>query len=753
VWRWKETYHARITDQLHVMGVSLDWERERFTMDEGLSRAVRTVFVKLFKDGLMYRANRLVNWSPGIHTVLSDLEVEYQELKGSLWHIAYPVTGSDERLVVATTRPETMLGDTAVAVHPDDPRYQHLIGKTIDLPLTGRKIPIIADAVLVDMAFGSGAVKVTPAHDFNDFETGKRHGLEMISILDKDARVNANALEAAGLLVKIEPHTLNLGHCQRTGVVVEPMLSTQWYVRAKPLADKCIEAVDAGKTTFTSDEWKKVFYQWMTNIKDWCVSRQLWWGHQIPAWFCGSCEHINVCETTPTQCEHCGSTDLKQDEDVLDTWFSSGLWPFSTLGWPDKTPALETFYPNAVMETGFDILFFWVARMMMLGIYCMGEVPFRTVYMHPMVRDAQGQKMSKTRNNVIDPLDLTRIHGADALRFTLAALVTQGHDLNFSPSRLEGYRAFCNKIWNATRFVFMQLEEGETVELLTSPTEAERAALSVADRWILHTLEDAVAKTTASLDRFDFQSAANGIYQFFWSNYCDWYIELAKPTLREAGPAAAMTKRVLFTALDQALRLLHPFMPYLTEELWTRLPVARDVASITIAAWPTATGVFADAPAATLLEQQIAVIAAVRTVRGENRISPKTPLSILVSAPDAETAKLVEAARGELALLAQVGELQVAVDAPRPKRSAVAIAKACQVFVALEGVIDLNEEIARLEKAIAKLDKDIEKLAKKLEDERFVANAPEEVVIEQRQRLAETRATRTSFADNIEQLR
>jgi len=779
VWRWKDKYHARISEQLRVMGVSIDWERERFTMDPGLSRAVRHTFVKLHKDGLIYRANRLVNWSPGIQTGLSDLEVEHRQVKGSLWHIAYPVTGSDEKLVVATTRPETMLGDTAVAVHPDDPRYQHLIGKTVELPLTGRQIPIIGDAILVDRTFGSGAVKVTPAHDFNDFETGKRHHLPSLAVLDKHAKLNENApeayrgldrfearkrivadLEALGLMVKIEDHLLNLGYCQRTQVVVEPMLSPQWYVVAKPLADKAIEAVESGRTTFTSEEWKKTFFHWMTHIKDWCISRQLWWGHQIPAWFCDTCNHITVSQSDPERCERCGSTLIHQDEDVLDTWFSSGLWPFSTLGWPDETAALKTFYPNAVMETGFDILFFWVARMMMLGIYCMGDVPFRTVYMHPMVRDERGQKMSKTRNNVIDPLDLTKDVGADALRFTLAALTTQGHDLNFSPARLEGYRAFGNKIWNATRFVFMQLEEGQIVEPLN---EDDRKVLSVADRWVLHALERTIGEVTACLDRFDFAAAANGIYQFFWSYLCDWYIELSKPALREPGPAADLTKKVLIHTLDQALRLLHPFMPYLTEELWTRLPMRHSFVagthdsgfageSICIASWPTASGLYQDHAAAALLDQQISVIVAVRTVRGENRIAPKVALPIIVSAPDAATAALVEAARGGLALLANVQQLTTGVALERPPKSAVAMAGACTVFVPLEGLIDVGEETSRLDKAIGKLDKDIEKFATKLANERFVSNAPAEVVQELKDRLAEARGARAAYADNLAQL-
>ena len=792
VWRWKAKYHARICEQTRALGASVDWKRERFTMDDGLSDAVRTVFVKLYQDGLIYRDSRLVNWSPGIHTVLSDLEVEYQQKKGSLWHIAYPVTGSDERLVVATTRPETMLGDTAVAVHPDDPRYQHLIGKTIDLPLTDRKIPIIADPVLVDMAFGSGAVKVTPAHDFNDFETGKRHGLAMISILDKDAKLNENApetyrgldrfearkrivadLEAAGLLVKVEDHQLNLGHCQRTGVVVEPMLSTQWYVRTRPLADKCIEAVKTGRTTFTSEEWTKVFFHWMENIKDWCISRQLWWGHQIPAWYCGACQHINVATTAPTACEKCGSSALTRDEDVLDTWFSSGLWPFSTLGWPEQTPALKTFYPNSVMETGFDIIFFWVARMMMMGLYCMGDVPFRTVFLHPMVRDEKGQKMSKTKNNVIDPLDLTKTVGADALRFTLAALTTQGHDLNFSPGRLDGYRAFGNKIWNATRFIFMNLAgqlqagaEGSETENLENRDNAEQAPIAeiptigpitdedraghtAADRWILHRLQETIAEVTGALDRYEFAVAANAIYQFVWSALCDWYIELVKAPLREGGEAAGRVQRVLIHCLDQSLRLLHPFMPFLTEELWQKLPREKEVVSICVAPWPVVREDLKDASSARALEQQLAIIGAIRNIRGENRISPRIGLRVVVSAPDPEVAALVENSRQGIAFLGNVAELSVGVGLSRPKKSAIAVAGAAVVYVSLDGVIDLGEEVLRLQKAIAKLDKDIEKLAKKLGDERFMSQAPAEVVAEQRARMDEAQSTRATYLETI----
>jgi len=769
VWQWKEHYHARITTQMKVMGVSVDWDRERFTMDDGLSHAVRKVFVELYRDGLIYREQRLVNWSPGIHTVLSDLEVDHEERKGHLWHLAYPVTGSDERLVVATTRPETMLGDTAVAVHPDDPRYMHLIGQTVDLPLTGRQIPIVADGILVDPAFGTGAVKVTPAHDFNDFETGRRHGLAVIAILDADARVNDNApeayrgldryearrrvvadLDALGLLVEVRDHVLSVGLCQRTGVAVEPRLSDQWYVKVEPLAQPAIEAVEQGRTVFTSKEWEKVYFQWMRNLRDWCISRQLWWGHQIPAWFCDDCGHVTVAVEDPTGCESCASERIRQDEDVLDTWFSSALWPFSTLGWPERTKALETFYPTTVMETGFDIIFFWVARMMMMGLRFMGDVPFRVIYMHPMVRDDKGQKMSKTKENVVDPLEETERHGADALRFTLAALTTQGHDLKLSKERLAGYRAFANKIWNATRFVLMNLPDDEAIAPVTAD---DVDALSLADRWVLHKLDVTVEEVTAALEDYDFQRATTAIHGFFWGVFCDWYIELTKSTLRDGGDAATMTRRVLMTVLDEALRLLHPFMCFITEEIWTRLPLARrDAPSLCVASWPKAQEARRAPRAQALIDQVIDIIGAIRTVRGENGLSPRAELTAVIAAPDEPTAALVRDAEGYLAHLAGVGTLDVAVDRARPPKSAVAVAGACTVYVPLEGLIDLGEEVARLEKALGKLDVEVVKIEKKLSNPRFVEGAPAEVVEEQRRRLAEAEVRRATYRETIEHL-
>ena len=671
--------------------------------------------------------------------------------------------------MVATTRPETMLGDTAVAVHPDDPRYQHLIGKTVDLPLTGRQIPIIGDAILVDMTFGSGAVKVTPAHDFNDFETGQRHGLPAISVLDKQAKVSDAApeayrgldrfearkrivadLDALGLLVKTEPHLLNLGHCQRTGVVVEPMLSTQWYVKAATLAEPCIRAVETGKTKFTSVEWEKTFYHWMRNIKDWCISRQLWWGHQIPAWFCDACGHATVAFEDAHACEKCGSAAIRQDEDVLDTWFSSGLWPFSTLGWPEQTETLKTFYPNAVMETGFDILFFWVARMMMMGQYCMGDVPFRTVYLHPMVRDERGQKMSKTKNNVIDPLDLTATHGADALRFTLAALATQGHDLNFAPARLEGYRAFANKIWNATRFVFMNLEDGQT---FGPPTSADRAAMGVADRWILHTLDIAIQTTTEALARFEFQLAANTIYQFFWSGLCDWYIEFSKSALREGGAPKARAQKVLVYCLDQALRLLHPYMPYITEDLWMRLPLAeRDAPSLCVAAWPKSDPVWHDEAAATQAQIEIDMITGLRGIRGENKIAAADKPSVYIQTANPQLIAAVQAAQNNIQFMTGTTIAGLGPEIPALGPSAVASGPDYKIFLPLPEHI-VASEITRLEKAVVKLDKDIEKFQAKLANATFVANAPPEVVAEQRQRLAEAEGTRTTYVEQMARLR
>ena len=755
VWAWKKKSHARITEQHCRLGVSCDWERERFTMDDGLSAAVREVFVRLYEEGLVYRAERLVNWSPKMQTVLSDLEVETEEEDGSIWQLHYPVTGGTGRLTVATTRPETMLGDTAVAVHPDDPRYQHLIGKTVDLPLTGRKIPIIADAILVDMEFGTGCVKVTPAHDFNDFETGKRHGLPMISILDKDARVNANApeayrglerydarkavvadLDALGLLGEVKPHRLPLGRSQRTGEVVEPMLSLQWYVRAEPLAKEAIRVVEAGEIQIFPEHWTKTYYHWMYNIRDWCISRQLWWGHRIPAWYCRDCGATTVSMDDAQSCVQCRSTKLVQDEDVLDTWFSSALWPFSTLGWPQRTPALKTFYPNSVMETGHDILFFWVARMIMMGCRFMGQVPFKKVYLHAMVRDEKGDKMSKTKGNVIDPLDIVETHGADALRFTLAALTVAGRSIKLSVDRVGGYRNFANKIWNASRFALMNLEDYDAERPL------DASSLSRADRWILTRLVDTTEKVNGELEAFDFGAAASTVYHFFWNDLCDWYIELAKVGLDS--PTRHTTQHTLRRTLDGALRLLHPFMPHLTEEIWQRLPRLRGDGMSLMSAPFALTGVPRYGKESDEMSAVIAVIDGIRTIRGENSLAPRQPIGVLLSVDPGTDPAVFEAERGLIQRLGGAATLEIRVGLAPPEGSAVARAGSVEVVVPLEGLVDFGEEKRRLEKVILKLDQEIQRIGGKLANASFVERATAEVVVKEREKLGQLEAERAT---------
>ncbi|OEU77214.1 MAG: valine--tRNA ligase, partial [Desulfuromonadales bacterium C00003107] len=598
VWQWREESGGQIINQLKRLGASCDWERERFTMDEGLSKSVREVFVTLYEEGLIYRANRLINWCPRCHTALSDLEVEHEDQKGQLWHLRYPVKGSDRMLVVATTRPETMLGDTAVAVHPEDERYADLIGKSVMLPLVDREIPIIADDY-VDKEFGSGAVKITPAHDFNDFEMGKRHDLEFINIFDESGVVNANGgsyqglersaarqqvladLEAKGLLERTEEHLNAVGECYRCKTVIEPYMSLQWYVKVEPLAKEAIAAVEDGRTKIIPQQWEKTYFEWMYNIRDWCISRQIWWGHRIPAWFCAACDQITVTREDATVCSHCGGSQLRQETDVLDTWFSSALWPFSTMGWPDKTATLEKFYPTSCLVTGFDILFFWVARMMMMGLKFMDEVPFKEVYIHALVRDANGQKMSKSKGNVIDPLTVIDEYGTDAFRFTLAAFAAQGRDIKLSLERIAGYRNFVNKLWNASRFALMNLED-----FTPGAIDLNQAKLSLADQWILTRLSEVASETEQALADYKFNDAAGALYAFTWHEFCDWYIELSKEDLYGDDVARRqVAQEVLFTVLEQLLRLLHPIMPFITEEIWQVLPGERPTSSIMLAAY------------------------------------------------------------------------------------------------------------------------------------------------------------------------
>lgn len=758
VWEWKDKYHARITKQLKVLGVSLDWPRERFTMDEGLSRAVRKVFVDLYEEGLIYRSKRLVNWSPGIHTVLSDLEVDHVEQKGHLWEMAYPVTGSDERLVVATTRPETMLGDTAVAVHPEDERYKHLIGKTVDLPLTGRQIPIVADDILVDMAFGTGAVKVTPAHDFNDFEVGRRHDLEMINIFTEDAALNDNVpeayrgldryaarkkvvadLEAQGLLVGVKDHTLSVGHCQRTGVPVEPMLSDQWYVKIEPLAKPAIEAVEKGDTVFVPKEWEKTYFHWMYNIRDWCVSRQLWWGHQIPAWYCGSCEHVHVAMEAPLRCDKCGDETLSQDADVLDTWFSSGLWPFSTLGWPEETEDLETFYPTDVLVTGFDILFFWVARMVMTGIHFTGKLPFKTVHLTGLVRDAQGQKMSKTKGNTVDPLELVEEYGADALRFTLAVLDSPGRDIPLDTERMAGYRAFGNKIWNAVRFSLGRTE-GAQVALDLDPAE-----LAEPERWILSRLSRAEAEVNERFETMRFDEACKTLYGFFWGELCDWYIELAKPALMEARDDRPRVAEVLLTAIERSLRLLHPVMPFLTEELWQRLPGRERVhaESIALAPYPRGEASWRDERVEADMATFIELIGWVRNRRAELGLKPRETADVWLVAADEAQGRFLARQEPLARSVANLATWRLADELPEGA-SRDRVAGVDLAFV-IEGRDLQAEERQRGEAELAEIAPQIDRLEGLLNNGDFTAKAPAEVVERNRRRLEELEGRRASI--------
>ena len=750
VWRWRSESGGQIINQLKRLGASCDWERERFTMDEGLSKAVREVFVKLYEDGLIYRDNRLINWCPRCHTALSDLEVEHDDKKGNLWHLRYPVIGTDRYLVVATTRPETMLGDTAVAVNPDDERYADLIGQKVMLPLVNREIPIIADDY-VDREFGSGAVKITPAHDFNDFEIGKRHDLEFINIFDESGIVNENGgayvgleryearkkvvadLEAQGLLERIDDYANAVGECYRCKTVIEPYMSKQWYVKVGPLAKEAIDAVESGRTRIVPQQWEKTYFEWMYNIQDWCISRQIWWGHRIPAWFCDACGEISVSREDLTACQHCGSGDIHQETDVLDTWFSSALWPFSTMGWPEQTTTLAKFYPTSCLVTGFDILFFWVARMMMMGLKFMDEVPFKEVYIHALVRDAQGQKMSKSKGNVIDPLTVIDEYGADAFRFTLAAFAAMGRDIKLSTERIAGYRNFANKLWNASRFALMNLED-----FTPDGKDLGDMSLSLADHWILGRLQVAIKEVNAALDEYKFNDAANALYSFTWHEFCDWYIELSKDDLYGSDAAVKQRARaVLYHVLEQLLRLLHPFMPFITEEIWQNLPGQRPVESLMQAAYPTAEAVIGEAGQAGKMETLMAVIRAIRNIRGEMDVPPAKQITAVLDCKSEETVAVLVEGESYVRTLARVGELTYGVAVDRPGQAATQVAGDVEVLLPLTGLINIEEEEKRLTKEIAKVQKDVDFFCKKLSNEKFVANAPAEVLEKDRGKQAE----------------
>jgi valyl-tRNA synthetase len=748
VWKWREESGGQIIEQLKRLGASCDWGRERFTMDEGLSTAVREVFVRLYEDDLIYRANRLINWCPRCHTALSDLEVEHEDKKGHLWHLRYPVLGTDRHLVVATTRPETMLGDTAVAVHPEDERYQDLIGKKVLLPLVNREIPIVADDY-VDKDFGSGAVKITPAHDFNDFELGKRHDLEKINILDESGVVNENGgpyqgqeryearanvvadLENLDLLEKVDDYSNSVGECYRCKTVIEPYLSLQWYVKVGPLAEEAIKAVQQGDTRIIPQQWEKTYFEWMFNLQDWCISRQIWWGHRIPVWYCDACEKLTVTREDATACTHCGSNDIHQETDVLDTWFSSALWPFSTMGWPTQTETLSKFYPTSCLVTGFDILFFWVARMMMMGHKFMDQVPFKDVYIHALVRDAQGQKMSKSKGNVIDPLHIVDEYGADAFRFTLTSFAAMGRDVKLSTDRIGGYRNFCNKLWNASRFTLMNLEGFDP-----SGIDLNAHELSDADRWILTRLEEASRQTNSALDDYKFNEAASTLYAFTWHNFCDWYIEMAKDDLYGDDPQAKLrVQSVLFTVLEQLLRLLHPIMPFITEEIWQVLPGQRPCESIMQAEYPDGSGLPTDSVGAERMELVMDVIRAIRNIRGEMDVPPGKQITALLDCKSEEACRILEEGAAAIRVLGKVGEMTIGQSLDRPEQSATQVAGEVEISLPLAGLVDIAEEEKRLQKEIAKVQKDVDLFTKKLANEKFVANAPAHVLEKDRGKL------------------
>ncbi len=778
VWEWKQEAGSAILHQLKALGVSCDWNHERFTMDEGLSRAVREAFVRLWEDGLLYRAERLINWCPRCKTALADIEVVHEETDGHIWTIRYPLADDPSRaLLVATTRPETMLGDTAVAVHPEDSRYQDFVGKKIRLPITGRIIPVISDAY-VDKEFGTGALKITPGHDFNDFEIGARFGLDKISIFDADAKIDAGAflsrgekgdwieryqgkdrfearkqivaeLKEKGYLEKVEPHRHAVGRCYRCQTVIEPYLTPQWFVDIKPLAEPAMEAVRAGKIRIIPEGWSNSYFAWMENIKDWCISRQIWWGHQIPAWYCMSCDAANIIKAgageyilakdakpivarqAPDRCPKCGGTSLIQDPDVLDTWFSSGLWPFSTLGWPEQTEDLKNFYPTSTLVTGFDILFFWVARMIMMGLKFMNDVPFRDVYIHALVRDEQGQKMSKSKGNVIDPLDIMSEYGTDAFRFTLAAMAAMGRDIRLAEDRIAGYQNFVNKLWNAARFVLMNLGEDGTAQRNPASALSDRE-LNFADRWVRSRLASTIAEARTAIEAYRFNDYANLLYQFTWHEFCDWYIEMSKLSLNGAlGGDAKKSRQFLVELLEQILLLLHPLIPFVTEEIWQVLGENRK--SIMLQPYPRAEATWKDPDTEREMEFLMGAIRAIRNLRTEMNCPPGKDVKVVFHGPR-EDLSFLRAQEPYLRSLARVGATEYATSGDRPKGAATAVVGSTELYLPLEEMINLDEERGRLTKEIHKAKEELLRVQKKLSNTDFLNKAKEEVVQKEREK-------------------
>jgi valyl-tRNA synthetase len=751
-WEWKKTSGGTILNQMRRMGVSCDWSRERFTMDEQLSRAVVDVFVKLYEEGLIYRGEYIVNWCPRCKTAISDLEVIYNPTNGKLWHIKYPIVGSDKSLTVATTRPETMLGDTAVAVHPDDERYRHLVGKKVLLPVMNREIPIIADS-FVDIEFGTGVVKVTPAHDANDYEAGIRNGLPKITVIDDSGIMTESAgpyhgmdryecrkqlvekLEVEGFLEKVQDYEHNVGQCDRCSAVVEPKISIQWYLKVETLAKPAIEAVESGKIRFVPDSFKKRYFDWMYNIHDWCISRQLWWGHRIPAWHCDACGEIIVSRSTPSECTHCGGV-LREESDILDTWFSSALWPFSTLGWPDNTADLKAFYPTDVLITGPDIIFFWVARMIMMALKFTGDIPFSQVHINGIVRDANKKKMSKTKGNIIDPLELIDQYGADAVRFTLASMAVPGTDIPFSSDRMKGYSAFANKVWNAARFILMNLKEEDSFadpEVIDELVRTKKDQIPLEDLWILHRLNQVSAEISDALEKFRFHEASASIYQFIWHELCDWYIELAKPVL--TNPMASEEERsprikILLHTFDYALRMLHPFMPFISEEIWQKLPHEGD--SIMIQEFPSFRAILDNPEASQRMQDLMELIGEIRSLRAEMNIDPKKTLSAKLIVKNPEDGLLIERNMSKLLSLARLCNVDFAEAISGNLLRGVS--KLGEFGLDIQGAIDIKSERERLQKELVRVTAEIDKILKKINSHEFISRAPREIVLENRNR-------------------
>ncbi|AIF52510.1 valine--tRNA ligase [Pelosinus sp. UFO1] len=769
VWEWKEQYGDRIIKQLKSLGASCDWQRERFTMDEGCSKAVREVFVSLYEKGLIYQGNRITNWCPRCNTALSDIEVEHEEKPGHLYHVRYPVEGSEgEYLTVATTRPETILGDTAVAVNPEDTRYSHLIGKNLILPLVGRLIPVIADEY-VDQAFGTGAVKITPSHDPNDFEMGLRHNLPQIVVIDNDGKMSEGTGKYAGLdryecrkvlvkdlevqeyLVKIDDHMHAVGHCQRCTTVVEPLVSKQWFVKMQSLAEPAIETVTSGEIQFVPERFTKTYINWMSNIRDWCISRQIWWGHRIPAWYC-ECGETIVTREEVNVCPKCGSHKIEQDEDVLDTWFSSGLWPFSTMGWPEDTEELEQFYPTSVLVTGYDIIFFWVARMIMMGLEFKKEIPFKHVFIHGLVRDSQGRKMSKSLGNGIDPLEVIDKNGADTLRFTLVTGNTPGNDMRFYWERVESSRNFANKLWNASRFVLMNLEDVDSVDTLTNygVRAKQEDNFTLADKWILSRYEKTVNEVTRNLERFELGEAARLLYEFIWNEYCDWYIEMAKARLynKEESTARATAQYVLWYVLENTLKLLHPFMPFITETIWQHLP--HEGQSIMVADWPLDSSALMNDDVETQMNTIMETIKSIRNMRAEVNVPPGKKSEVILQIIAKELQEVFATNLPYLKTLAAAEPIQLLGDAEaKPENAMTAVVSGVEIYLPLKGLIDVEKESARLNKELATLDKEIARIEGKLSNEGFVAKAPAEVIAKEKAKAGEYQEKQTAIRERL----